>query len=119
MPESTSSAPDQTETIASIVRFAQALSDPVRVRILALLLQGRNACCNPSSEENQGDSVCVCEIVDYLGLLQSKVSYHLAKLKAAGLIREERRGKWNYYSVDHQQAAQLVHICACFLRRRI
>jgi ArsR family transcriptional regulator len=39
---------------------------------------------------------------------QSKVSYHLGKLKEAGLVREERRGKWSFYSLEGETARQLV-----------
>jgi ArsR family transcriptional regulator len=28
---------------------------------------------------------------------QSRVSYHMRKLKDAGLVREERRSKWSFY----------------------
>ncbi|MDQ3386422.1 MAG: ArsR family transcriptional regulator, partial [Actinomycetota bacterium] len=34
------------------------------------------------------------------GMAQSKVSYHLSKLKEAGLVREEKRGKWSFYSLN-------------------
>jgi ArsR family transcriptional regulator len=33
-------------------------------------------------------------------MAQSKVSYHLGKLKETGLVREEKRGKWSFYSLD-------------------
>jgi ArsR family transcriptional regulator len=40
---------------------------------------------------------------------QSKVSYHLRKLKDAGLVREEKRGKWSFYSLDREAATQLLN----------
>ena len=39
---------------------------------------------------------------------QSKVSYHMKKLKDAGLVLEERRGKWAFYSIDREAAAELL-----------
>jgi ArsR family transcriptional regulator, arsenate/arsenite/antimonite-responsive transcriptional repressor len=39
---------------------------------------------------------------------RSKVSYHIGKLKEAGLVREERRGKWSFYSLDREAADQLL-----------
>jgi ArsR family transcriptional regulator, arsenate/arsenite/antimonite-responsive transcriptional repressor len=39
---------------------------------------------------------------------QSKVSYHLGKLKEAGLVREEKRGKWSFYSLARGAAGQLL-----------
>ncbi|MGI6544343.1 MAG: ArsR/SmtB family transcription factor [Limnochordia bacterium] len=106
----------QNDTHSDVLVLAQALSDPVRIRILEILLQGRGSCC--VSDPQTPDGVCVCEIMQHLGLIQSKVSYHLAKLKASGLIREDRRGKWNYYSIDRQRASELLDACACFLERQ-
>ena len=39
---------------------------------------------------------------------QSKISYHMRKLKDAGLVREERRGKWSFYSLDREAAGALL-----------
>src|SRR5919112_3202604 len=86
------------ERVASLVALGQALSDPIRVRMLGLMAaaarEGRGYCDLPnlgapvdSGEENVG--VCVCEFEDYFGMGQSKVSYHVRKLKDAGLIHEQ------------------------------
>ncbi len=86
-----------------LVALGRALSDPIRVRMLGMMADGRG-CCDfsgsgvPADEGDEG--ICVCEFEDYFGMGQSKVSYHLGKLKEAGLIREEKRGKWSFYSVD-------------------
>ncbi len=66
-------------------RVMKALSDKTRLRILNLLGPG---------------PLCVCEVVDVIGLSQSTVSKHLSILKEAGLIQDERRGKWIYYAVN-------------------
>jgi ArsR family transcriptional regulator, arsenate/arsenite/antimonite-responsive transcriptional repressor len=39
---------------------------------------------------------------------QSKVSYHIGKLKEAGLVREKKRGKWSFYSLDREAASMLL-----------
>ena len=39
---------------------------------------------------------------------QSRVSYHMRKLKEAGLVREERRGRWSFYSLDREAARDLL-----------
>ena len=39
---------------------------------------------------------------------QSKVSYHLKKTKEAGLVREEKCGKWSFYSLDNEAAGRLL-----------
>jgi DNA-binding transcriptional ArsR family regulator len=44
--------------------------------------------------------ICVREFERYFDAGQSKVSYHLGKLKEARLVHEERRGKWGFYSLD-------------------
>jgi ArsR family transcriptional regulator len=38
---------------------------------------------------------------------QSKVSYHMKKLKDAGLVREDKRGRWSFYSLDWEAAGAL------------
>jgi len=96
-----------------IVRLGRALSDPVRVRMLTLIAAGRR-CCPPLGAEppvNDGDEgLCVCEISAYFRLGQSRVSYHLKQLKEAGIVREERRGKWTFYSLDRGALAELLRL---------
>ena len=46
------------------------------------------------------EPVCVCKLVEPLGLSQPTVSHHLTKLLDAGLIAREQRGKWAYFSLD-------------------
>jgi ArsR family transcriptional regulator len=114
--EVTLTSQKQDLAVDLVVELAQALSDPLRVRILGLLLQSRGSCC-ATDQGAASEGICVCEIVEHLGLLQSKVSYHLARLKAAGLIIEERRGKWNYYSVYRRRVAELLAAVSDFLER--
>ncbi len=52
--------------------------------------------------------ICVCEFEGYYRMGQSRISYHLGKLKEAGLVREERRGRWSFYSLDRKTAGQLL-----------
>jgi ArsR family transcriptional regulator len=61
-----------------------ALSDPTRLRILALL---------------GDDEVCVCHIHDSLGVPQPTASRHLAYLRRAGLVETRRAGIWMHYRV--------------------
>jgi ArsR family transcriptional regulator len=120
--------PDETlgeERVDRLVALGQALSDPIRVRMLGLMAaavrEGRGCCGLPdlgapvdAGEENIG--VCVCEFEDYFGIGQSKVSYHVRKLKDAGLIHEEKRGKWSFYSLDQEAVRELLHETAGHLR---
>lgn len=63
----------------------KSLSEPVRLRILYLLLE-------------QGE-LCVCDIVNSLELSQSVVSRHLAYLRNSGLVKTRREGVWIYYQL--------------------
>ena len=106
------------KSIELLTALGSALSDPIRVRMLKLLVaatvEGRG-CCSlpdlgvPADAEEKGIGVCVCEFEQYFGMGQSKVSYHLRKLKDAGLVREEKRGKWSFYSLDRDAATQLLN----------
>ena len=63
----------------------KTLSDPTRLRILRLLLDA-------------GKELCVCELVDSLEEPQYNVSKHVAALRAAGLLKSRKEGRWVYYS---------------------
>ncbi|MEW6046297.1 MAG: metalloregulator ArsR/SmtB family transcription factor [Bacillota bacterium] len=67
-------------------RVFRALSDPTRLRILALLAA-------------QDRPLCVCDIVAQFPLGQPTISHHLRILREAGLVTAERRGSWVYHSV--------------------
>lgn len=45
---------------------------------------------------------CVCEFVEIFTASQPAISQHLRKLRDAELIAEERKGQWNYYSLNKQ-----------------
>lgn len=69
------------ETIA----FFKALADPTRLRCVVLLQQ-------------EGE-LCVCELTHALGLIQPKISRHLALLRASGVVRDRRDGFWVHYRI--------------------
>ena len=69
-----------------------ALSDPIRVDVVTLLLDGER---------------CVCDLMDDLGLAQSRLSWHLKTLSDAGIIAGRREGRWNYYSLNPDAFAEL------------
>jgi ArsR family transcriptional regulator, arsenate/arsenite/antimonite-responsive transcriptional repressor len=99
------------EEVDRLVALGRALSDPIRVRMLGMMADGRG-CCDfsdsgvPADEGEEG--ICICEFEAQFGMGQSKVSYHMRKLKDAGLVREERRGKWSFYSLDREAAGELL-----------
>ena len=99
------------DRIGRVVALGRALSDPIRVRMLGMMAGGRSCCGlrdlgTPAEDEDKG--ICVCELEDYFGMGQSRVSYHVGKLKEAGLVGEERRGKWSFYSLDRAAARELL-----------
>jgi ArsR family transcriptional regulator len=102
---------DSEEVVERLVALGRALSDPIRVKMLGMMADGRG-CCDfsdsgvPADEGDEG--ICVCEFEGVFGMGQSKVSYHMRKLKEAGLVREERRGKWSFYSIDREATGALL-----------
>ena len=99
------------ERVERLVALGSALSDPIRVRMLSMMAEGRGCCDLPDlgvPVEDEDSGICICEFEDYFGMGQSKVSYHMRKLKDAGLVREERRGKWSFYSLDRETAGELI-----------
>jgi ArsR family transcriptional regulator, arsenate/arsenite/antimonite-responsive transcriptional repressor len=99
------------EGVDRLVALGRALSDPIRVRMLSMMAEGRS-CCDfsasgvPAAEGEEG--ICVCEFEEHFGMGQSKCSYHMKKLKDAGLVREDRRGKWSFYTLDREATGELL-----------
>ncbi|MEI6451003.1 MAG: metalloregulator ArsR/SmtB family transcription factor [Actinomycetes bacterium] len=94
---------DKAERLAAA---AGALSDPIRLRMLAQMTAAQ-CCRGPAASAASGvepEGVCVCELQGLYGLAQSKVSYHLKVLREAGLVHETKRGKWGFYAVDEAAA---------------
>jgi len=97
-----------------IVAVGKALSDPIRVRMLGLMAEGRGCCglppvaSMPVPGEGESEGICVCEFQELYGLGQSKVSYHLRILKDAGLVMEETRGKWTFYKINAKTAREML-----------
>jgi len=52
-----------------------------------------------------------------LGITQSAVSQHLRVLRAAGLVKDERKGYWIHYSLNREALEKcrerLNRICTC------
>jgi len=101
---------------------AKALSDPIRLGMLDVMAQGR-ACCGLPAPSQRGvpgagdpEGICVCDFQEHFNLAQSKVSYHLHVLREAGLVREEARGKWNFYAIDGEAAAEALDAFRDLLR---
>lgn len=75
----------------------KALADPVRVRLVSLLLAG--------------DEVCTCELAPAVGVTEATVSHHLGVLKRAGLVSDgERRGMNVYYRARRESLTALCGV---------
>ena len=106
------------ERVGRLVGLGSALSDPIRVRMLGMMAGGRGCCSLPDCgvpTTDQDAGICVCEFEAFFEMGQSKVSYHLRKLKDAGLVLEERRGKWSFYSLRRDTARELLGETAAHL----
>lgn len=76
----------------------KALSNPHRLRMLLRLAE----CCRPGSSCCNEDEIgpCVGEVAKGAKVAPSTISHHMKELRAAGLIRMERRGQRIECSVD-------------------
>ncbi len=70
---------------ASIAMMLKALADPVRLRLMSLVLS------------HEGGEACVCDLLPAFDLSQPTISHHLKVLHDAGLLGREKRGVWVYY----------------------
>ena len=71
----------------------KALSDPTRRRILELLRDG---------DKTAG------ELAEHFDMTKPSISHHLATLKAAGLVDDERRGQNIVYSLNTTVMQDLI-----------
>ncbi len=67
-------------------RFFKSLADETRLKILWLL--------------SGADELCVCDVIDVLGITQSKASRHLRYLYHLGWVTDRRDGLWMIYRLS-------------------
>lgn len=75
--------PKTTSHETLLLRF-QAVAEETRFDIVRRLSAGER---------------CVCELQDDLEAGQSRLSFHLKKLREAGLVSDRREGRWVYYTL--------------------
>jgi ArsR family transcriptional regulator len=75
-----------------VLKIFGALSDPTRLRVVLLLLEG---------------DLCVCELEFVLKMSQSRISHQLRILRDAGLVVDRREGQWMVYSIPAPMKARL------------
>ena len=68
-----------------VLDVLKALGDENRIRILLALQEGE---------------LCVCQLIELLGLAPSTVSKHLSILRSARLVESRKEGRWIYYQLS-------------------
>ena len=69
------------------IAITKALSDTHRVRALFALRDGE---------------LCMCQIIELLGLAPSTISKHMSILKQAGLVENRKEERWMYYRLPEK-----------------
>lgn len=80
-----------TNSLQNLVEINKALSHPVRLRVASML---------------RGGPLCVCQVTAVVKLAASTVSAHLGELRRAGIVLEQKSGKW----VEYRLAEEGSHI---------
>ena len=73
---------EQADQISTLLK---ALADPVRLRLMSLVLSHADG------------EACVCDLNGLFDLSQPTISHHLKVLHDAGLLDRDKRGVWVYY----------------------
>ena len=71
--------------------ITKALGDESRVRALLTVKDGE---------------LCLCQIIEVLGLSPSTVSKHMNVLQQAGLVQRRKEGKWHFYRLAAGRASR-------------
>ena len=95
-----SAAPLDADAALPLARAFSALGDPVRLRLLSLLMTAA------------AGEVCACDLVEPVGRSQPTVSHHLKVLRDSGLVSATRRGSYIWYAVAPAQVSALRAVLA-------
>jgi len=76
-----------------ILTLTKALADENRIRAVMMLRHGE---------------LCVCQIIEMLGLAPSTVSKHMSILRQAHLVDGHKDGRWMYYCLPGRSASRAV-----------
>jgi len=88
----------------AFIRITKALADPTRVRVLLALRQRE---------------LCVCQLVELLGLAPSTISKHLSLLHTAGLIESRKAERWVYCRLPGREAPVVVREAIDWVRKSV
>ena len=82
-----SASSKESTQLAQLTTLLQLVSEESRLKILCILKKGEH---------------CVCKIMEHVNLSQSLISHHLKDLKDAGIVTDEKRGLYVYYSLTER-----------------
>lgn len=85
--------PDAGDRAVELADLFRLLGDPTRLRIVIACVDGPRA---------------VGAMADQLGLSASLASHHLRLLRAARIVRPERRGKHVLYTADDEHIRRVI-----------
>lgn len=74
-------------------KLIKCIADPKRLEIIDILSKGEK---------------CACDILDYFQFTQPTLSHHMKVLISCGLVENEKRGKWQYYRLNLNNANRLI-----------
>ena len=83
------------ERADAVAPLLKALGDPVRLRLMSLVLSHENS------------EACVCDLLAGFDLSQPTISHHLKVLHEAGLLDRSKRGVWVYYRIRGEGLSDL------------
>jgi DNA-binding transcriptional ArsR family regulator len=84
--------------------ITKALADEHRVRMLLALRK---------------QELCVCQIIELVGLAPSTVSKHMSILRSARLVEGRKEGRWMYYRLAGPNASPAVRGAIDWVRKSL
>lgn len=87
--------PLTAEQAARVAPLLKAIADPVRIRLLSLVLS------------HEGAEACVCDLLPHFDLSQPTISHHLKILHEHGILDREKRSTWVFYRARPEAVAAL------------
>ena len=87
-----------------LLAVMKALADPSRLRIVAAL---------------HGRELCLCQVVELVGLATSTVSRHMSILEQARLVDARKDGRWTYFRLADEQRTPEAREAAALVCRAL
>jgi len=90
--------------VRELLAVMKALADPSRLRIVAAL---------------RGHELCLCQVVELVGLATSTVSRHMSILEQARLVDARKDGRWTYFRLAGEQGRPEAEEAAALVFRAL